>query len=97
MPAPRPEYLLSALSACTAMTLRMYAEEMKQLPLTRVSVALNHEKITVDGTRKIDRIDRRITLTVIWRQRSASGCRNKSLPGTSHPVGHRIDSVAADR
>lgn len=98
-PAPY-EYLLSALGACTAMTLRMYAE-MKQLPLTRVSVALNHEKITVDGTRKIDRIDRRITLegdlTPAQRQRLleiANRCPvHRTLSGEI-----RIDSsLAADR
>jgi putative redox protein len=59
-PAPF-DYLLTALGACTSMTLRMYAE-VKKLPLTRVSVALSHEKIEIEGRGKIDRITRHITL-----------------------------------
>jgi len=67
--APGPyDLLLSALGACTAMTIRMYAD-LKQLPLERVTVRLKHEKIhardcadcdTKEG--KIDRIERLITL-----------------------------------
>jgi len=60
-PAPY-DYLLAALGACTAMTLRMYAE-IKNLPLTGVSVELTHEKIEVAGQGKLDRIERVITLT----------------------------------
>lgn len=61
------DLLLAGLGACTAMTIRLYAEH-KKLPLTRVSVRLTHNKIhakdcedceTVEG--KIDRIDRSIT------------------------------------
>ena len=58
-PAPF-DYLLSALGACTSMTLRMYAE-VKALPLRHVGVALSHEKIEIDG-QKIDRITRDIAL-----------------------------------
>jgi len=58
-PAPF-DLLMSALGACTAMTLRMYAER-KGLALTHVSVALSHEKIDLDGSPR-DRINRRITL-----------------------------------
>lgn len=58
-PAPF-DFLLTALGACTAMTLRMYAER-KELPLQRVSITLQHEKVDVDGVRR-DRIERRITL-----------------------------------
>lgn len=58
-PAPY-DFLLTALGACTAMTLRMYAER-KGLALHRVSVALQHEKADIDGVRR-DRIARRITL-----------------------------------
>ncbi len=62
------EYLLIGLGACTAMTLRMYAE-MNNLPLERVRVRLSHRKIhaqdcldceTQEG--KVDEIAREITL-----------------------------------
>src|SRR5262249_52286480 len=62
------DFLTAGLGACTAMTLRLYAD-LKGLPLARVSVTLTHEKIhaadcatceTKEG--KIDRIDRTITL-----------------------------------
>jgi putative redox protein len=61
------DLVLAGLGACTAMTVRMYADH-KGLPLDRVSVSLSHEKIhaadcahceTKEG--KIDRIDRAIT------------------------------------
>jgi uncharacterized OsmC-like protein/fermentation-respiration switch protein FrsA (DUF1100 family) len=60
-------YLLAALGACTAMTVRLYAEH-KQLPLEHVTVRLAHAKIhaadcadceTREG--KIDQIERVIT------------------------------------
>jgi putative redox protein len=66
---PSPyDLLLASLGACTAMTLRMYADQ-KKLPLDRVTVRLRHEKIhaqdcaeceTKEG--KIDRIEREIEL-----------------------------------
>jgi putative redox protein len=66
---PSPyDLVLAGLGACTAMTLRLYAD-LKKLPLARVSVTLRHEKIhaadcatceTKEG--KLDRIDRSITL-----------------------------------
>ena len=62
------ELLLAALGACTAMTLRLYAER-KQIPLRRTEVRLRHARIyAVDcaecETRSgmIDRIERVITL-----------------------------------
>ncbi|MDR0776895.1 MAG: OsmC family protein [Azonexus sp.] len=58
-PAPF-DFLLTALGACTSMTLRMYAER-KGLALRRVSVELQHAKVDVDGSQR-DRIERRITL-----------------------------------
>ncbi len=63
------EYLLGGLGACTAMTLRMYAEH-KGWPLERVAVRLRHAKIhakdcadceTEQG--KIDEISREIAIS----------------------------------
>ncbi len=61
-------YLLSALGACTAMTLRMYAD-FKKINLTEVKVKLTHDKVHVeDGEQsgkssgKIDQIKRLIKL-----------------------------------
>ena len=62
------DLVLAGLGACTAMTLRLYAER-KALPLDRVSVVLKHDKIhavdcenceTKEGM--IDRIDRTVML-----------------------------------
>lgn len=62
------DLLLAGLGACTAMTVRMYAER-KKWPLAHVSVRLRHEKIhakdcidceTREG--KLDRIARTLTL-----------------------------------
>jgi uncharacterized OsmC-like protein/alpha/beta superfamily hydrolase len=62
------DLLCAALGACTAITLRLYAD-LKGIPLERVSVELKHEKIhatdcaeceTREG--KIDRIERLIGL-----------------------------------
>ena len=38
------DLLVAGLGACTAMTIRMYAD-LKQLPLGRVTVRLKHDKI----------------------------------------------------
>ena len=63
------DLLLAALGACTAMTLRLYAER-KALPLDRVTVRLSHSKIYVEDCANcetkegmLDRIDRAITLS----------------------------------
>jgi uncharacterized OsmC-like protein/fermentation-respiration switch protein FrsA (DUF1100 family) len=62
------ELLSAALGTCTVMTLRMYAD-LKQLPLTRASVEIEHGKIhaadcadceTREG--RIDQLQRRLTL-----------------------------------
>ena len=58
-PAPF-EYLQAALGSCTSMTVRMYAER-KEWPLTRISVALTHEKVDFEGSKR-DLINRTITL-----------------------------------
>lgn len=58
---PTPfDFIMAGLGACTSITLRMYAER-KGLLLTGIRVALSHEKIEVDGTRR-DLIKRSITL-----------------------------------
>ena len=67
---PTPyDFLLTALGACTNMTVRMYADR-KQLPLKHVEVQLVHDKIhatdcenceTESG--RIDRVQRNINLT----------------------------------
>lgn len=61
-------YLLSGLGACTAMTLRMYAD-FKKIPLEEVKVKLTHDKIhKIDGENsenskgKIDQIKRLVSL-----------------------------------
>ncbi|MEO7402840.1 MAG: bifunctional alpha/beta hydrolase/OsmC family protein, partial [Burkholderiales bacterium] len=58
------DYLAAALGACTAMTLRLYAD-LKKIPLQRVTVEVRHDKIhasdcadceTKEG--KVDRLER---------------------------------------
>jgi putative redox protein len=58
-PAPF-ELIMAGLGACTAITLRMYAER-KGLALRRVSVELERDKVGGDGAPR-DRIVRTITL-----------------------------------
>ncbi len=73
-PAPY-DYLLSALGACTAMTLRMYAD-YKKLPLEKVTVRLTHDRVHFqdcdtcaddekpeDANAKIERITKHITVS----------------------------------
>lgn len=66
---PSPyDFLLAALGTCTSMTLRMYAE-LKKIPLTKVTVKLQYEKIHAQDcadcentNSRIDHIDRQIEL-----------------------------------
>jgi uncharacterized OsmC-like protein/alpha/beta superfamily hydrolase len=67
-PAPY-DYLMTGLGACTAMTLRLYADR-KAWPLDSVTVRLNHRKIeaadcqaceTKEG--RLDQVERQIELT----------------------------------
>ncbi|MGH8373145.1 MAG: bifunctional alpha/beta hydrolase/OsmC family protein [Gammaproteobacteria bacterium] len=62
-------YLSSALGACTAITLRMYADN-KQWPLESVNVRITHQKIHAEDCAacetklgRIDRFEREIELT----------------------------------
>ncbi len=67
---PTPyDLLVAGLGACTAMTLRMYADH-KQWPLETVTVRLLHRKVHVedcdcetDATGKIDLIERELDVT----------------------------------
>lgn len=62
------DFLLAGLGACTAMTIRMYADR-KQIPLDKVSVTLKHDKIHAEDCEtcetesgKVDRIARDLKL-----------------------------------
>lgn len=56
------ELLLSGLGACTAMTIRMYANR-KQFPLEKIEVRLRHVVRATGGKDLKDRFERAITLT----------------------------------
>jgi len=59
---PSPyEYLLAGLGACTAMTLRMYAQR-HGWPLDKIAVELKHDRVTTEDGKKIDRFHRVIRL-----------------------------------
>ncbi|MDX1546157.1 MAG: bifunctional alpha/beta hydrolase/OsmC family protein [Rhodothermales bacterium] len=66
---PTPyDYVVAGLGACTAMTLRMYADR-KKWPLDAVEVRLNHSKVHAkdcedcDKPSKIDHVQRTVVLT----------------------------------
>ena len=57
---PTPyDLLLASLGACTAMTIRLYAER-KGWPLEHVSVELTHERIYADDSRNCEKTPCRI-------------------------------------
>lgn len=56
------ELLLAGLGACTAMTIRMYADR-KKIPLTRVEVRLRHLRRASTGKETKDNFERVIALT----------------------------------
>jgi putative redox protein len=66
---PSPyDFILAGLGACTAMTVRMYAN-LKNIPLEKIVVALSHSKKYEEDClncekeqAKLDHIDRNITL-----------------------------------
>lgn len=56
------ELLLSALGACTSMTVSLYAKR-KGWPLEAVTVNLRHDKVPGDDGRPKDLLHREVTLT----------------------------------
>ena len=68
--APTPyDYLGAALAACTAMTLRMYADRKTDLALDGVTVRVTHDRVhaddcaaCADAPKRIDRLTRRVAL-----------------------------------
>jgi len=57
---PSPyDFLLAALGSCTSMTLRMYAE-LKKIPLQKVVVNLQYEKIYAKDCADCEKSDSRI-------------------------------------
>ena len=87
------DLLLAALGACSAMTVRLYAER-KGWPLERVTVRLRHAKIHASdcadcetkGDARIDTIDKRLTLAGPSRRGAArpAGRDRRPLPGAPH-------------
>lgn len=55
------ELVLAGLGACTAMTIRMYADR-KKIPVTRVEVRLRHVQRASSGKDVADKLERVITL-----------------------------------
>jgi len=53
------EHLLAALGACTAMTIRMYADH-KNIPLEHVEVSLSHERHYLQDAANVSENDQKI-------------------------------------
>jgi putative redox protein len=53
------ELLMAALGACTAMTLRMYANR-NHWPVENISVEVRHEKVSLADGKRADRFERNI-------------------------------------
>lgn len=63
---PSPyDFLLAALGACTAMTLRLYARR-KDIALTHVSVGLSHQRIHAEDCRDCESASGRVDLIRRW-------------------------------
>ena len=87
------DLLLAAVGACSAMTVRLYAER-KGWPLERVRIELRHAKIHANdcadcetrGDARIDEIDKRITLAgpLGCGAARAAGRDRRPLPGAPH-------------
>ena len=69
---PSPyEYVMAGLGACTAMTLRMYADR-HGWPLGKISVEVRHKIVMPsDGKTSIDHLERIIHVTDLRRTRTA--------------------------
>ena len=95
-PAPS-DFLLAALGSFTSMTLPMYAER-KGLALARISVALTHEKSSIDGLGKVDRIERIFTREGVLKAEQRSRLleiANRCLMYRTPCSDIRIDSTLA--
>jgi putative redox protein len=65
------ELLMAALGACTAMTLRMYANR-NHWPVENISVEVEHEKVSLADGKRVDRFERNIRVvgTLTEQQRT---------------------------
>ena len=101
---PRPyDLLLASLGACTAMTLRLYADR-KRWPLEHVSVQLRHDRVHADDSRdcaktscRIERIERIVRLDGPLRRRAtpAPPRDRRAMSGPPHAHGREADRHAA--
>ena len=101
------DYLAAALGACTSMTIRMYAEH-KKLPLDRVVVEVEHDKVYAEDSeaagagkkRKIDQFSRRIHITgdldQSVRERMTEIADRCPVHRTMHASSHIVTTLAED-